>query len=88
MLLFGLLIYTVAAVPLGRHLRPRRCRPRSRAAGELGRRRQRVAAPVGRRRSAPCAGSIEAARRLHADPGAGARQWQNQDGALVDLCAR
>ena len=34
------------------------------------------------------ADSIEAACRRYADSGACARQWQNQDGALVELCAR
>nr|GEU28428.1 hypothetical protein [Tanacetum cinerariifolium] len=77
-----------AAVSPVRHLRARGRRLGSCAAGELGRRSQCVAAPVSRRYSPPRTGGIEVACRRYADPGAGPRQRQNQDGAPVDLCAR
>ena len=79
--------HLAALSPVG-DLCPPGSRDRALHAGGLGRRSQRVALSAGGRDSEARAGRRQASRRRHADPGACARQRQDQDRPALDLCAR
>lgn len=77
-----------SAVPTVGDLRARRHRTGALDIGRLGRRREPHADAAGGRGEAPRARDRKAARRRHADSGAGAGQRLPEDGAAADLRLR